>query len=479
MRAYERAVCAAQHAVQRIRAVDSLGNRDVAAVGERTRAAGRTQSRVPTRATSAPSAAFHTINSRSVAASTRAPVASSATLARRGRQREVVLELARREIPHRDACRRRPAKWARRRRDRDGLHGDLARLRAGSGIATSSGGSSRTTASPNRSAQPPNTPVLPASRSTTVRRHTPRTPSSASCASGEPCAAWNMKVSTAFAVAARHGDRGHGSARRRQRHEQLAGRGVLHGQRQLELARRSLALDGKLARQRGVLERRERERRGARERRRPPRQPNDVRSTRRSASIDDDRRSRERHVPILGRGRRGAATARASSSRRRRARRGTQPRQDPPPAAPRRAARARIAASRCSAWARSRARRNQNSLSKRSAAASCPGSSRSRVSAAAASASVVAARLWRPSAASHKLVGALREARQAAQPAIGLLDGLRRSGRARQRLDVRDGQALRVPIAARGDGREQHGGCGQPASARRSRLEPTAPRRAL
>ena len=181
----------------------------------------------------------------------------------------------------------------------------LRRCARGPRIGTSSGGSSRTMVSPNRSPQPPKTPVLPASRSTTVRRHTPRTPSSASCARDDPCAAWNRNVSTAVAVAPRHADDCRGAARRRQRHEQLAGRGVLDGERQLELARRAVAFDGELARQRRVLERRERDGRGLERRR------SRGRAERRPRRLVAPRRSRR-----PSRARTSCANTRACSARR-------------------------------------------------------------------------------------------------------------------------------------------------------------------
>ncbi len=64
-------------------------------------------------------------------------------------------------------------------------------------------------------------------------------------------------------VSARHGDCRRRATRRSQRHQQLAGSSMLHDQRQLELTGRSFSLDGQLARECSMLERRELQRRGA------------------------------------------------------------------------------------------------------------------------------------------------------------------------------------------------------------------------
>ena len=85
----------------------------------KTPAAARIRFRVPMRREerTALGVPQHAAGAR-VAASTRAPVAIERDFTRRRRQREIVLEPPRREIPQRDACRRRPAKRATRPRDR-------------------------------------------------------------------------------------------------------------------------------------------------------------------------------------------------------------------------------------------------------------------------------------------------------------------------------------------------------------------------
>ena len=222
-------------------------------------------------------------------------------MARRLGQREIVLQRARREIPH---CQRTDDP----RRERP-CHGELCRRLHGDFFAASGVRERhelwRIVA--HDSFAEPEPPAAEDAGVAGVSVDDGQTPHAAHALVGElrerrALRGLKQKRLDGGAVAPRHADDGRGAARRRQSHEQLAGRGMLDGERQLELACRAVAFDGELAQQGRVHERRESDGRGAgcrTFRRGTERRPHGS-----LLRIDrNDVARRERHVPIRGRAR--------------------------------------------------------------------------------------------------------------------------------------------------------------------------------